>query len=673
MKKMAWMVAWGVITGVAVGNDMPLRDEKGGALTAEPMVVTARGYETAAALTPGSMGVVDMDTAALYPAVSASDLLRSVSGVSAVSDGAWGSEVNIRGLSRESVVLLIDGVRVNTATDIGARFGTVDPMAIERIEVLKGPISALYGSGSIGGVVNVVTRQGRFAERPDVRAGFSVRAGDNPAGYDSFLHARIDGPRHHWFASQSWRDRASYTDGTGRKVENSQFQDRESRLRGAWRAGEAWTFDANLQHFEGRDIGVPGSGAAPLPTVSTVTYPRTSRSMVKLGGTLAGDGDLWDEFRVDVYWQRIERRVRIDGLPPASPVERLHPQADHDTIGTLWTGRGGRGAHAVTLGVDAWQRAMTSSRRRVFRSGSVAHEKPLPDVTYLLSGVFAENVWTVSPLATLSMGGRWDRIQVDNDPTPQWERQRREESSWNAHLGGVVNVSERARLRAVAASGYRAASLEERYQFLELGAGRVKLGDPDLNPERSLFFEAGADGLGESVSMGWTVFANRLRDLIGERFVDESTIVNANVDEALIWGAEWDAAWMPVQTWTLSMRAAYAEGRDMDARAPLPGIPPLSGAVALDYAAARRYRGRAEAVFAADQRKTPDGVADADGWATANASVSRRLSPGGANGDVTLTVNNIFDSAYRDYLSTYRGAHYMEPGRSVTVQVRFDL
>lgn len=673
MKKRVCLVAWCVLTGVAAGDDAPRREEAGGALTAEPMVVTARGYETAAALTPGSVGVVDLDTAALRPAVSASDLLRLISGVTAVSDGAWGSEVNIRGLSRESVVLLIDGVRVNTATDIAARFGTVDPMAIERVEVLKGPISSLYGSGSIGGVVNIVTRQGRFSERPARYTGFSVRVGDNPSGYDSFLHARIEDARSHLFASQSWRDRSSYTDGTGSKVENSQFQDRESRLRGAWRAGEAWTFDANLQHFEGRDIGIPGSGAAPLPAVSTVTYPRTSRSMVKLGGALEGDGDIMDEFRMDVYWQRIERRVRIDGLPPASPVERLHPQADHETIGTQWTGRGGQGAHAVTMGVDAWQRAMTSSRRRVFRSGAVAHEKPLPDVTYLSAGLFAENVWTVSPQATLSMGGRWDRIQVENDPTPQWERQRRDESSWNAHLGGVANVSDRARVRAVAASGYRAASLEERYQFLELGAGRVKLGDPDLNPERSLFFEAGADARGESVSMGWAVFANRLRDLIGERFVDDSTIVNANVDEALIWGAEWDAAWTPIPAWTLRLSAAYAEGRDLDARQPLPGIPPLSGTVALEYDAARRYRGRAETVFAADQRKTPDGVADADGWATANASLSRRFSSGAANGDLTLTVNNIFDSAYRAYLSTYRGAHYMEPGRSVTVQVRFDL
>nr|NJM04941.1 Plug domain-containing protein [Desulfobacula sp.] len=67
------------------------------------------------------------------------------------SDSPWGSDINIRGLGRNNVLFLIDGCRVNTATDINARFGLVNPQDIERVEVIKGPVSALYGWGRHGG------------------------------------------------------------------------------------------------------------------------------------------------------------------------------------------------------------------------------------------------------------------------------------------------------------------------------------------------------------------------------------------------------------------------------------------------------------------------------------------------------------------------------------------
>lgn len=56
-------------------------------------------------------------------------------------------------------MVLIDGMRINTATEINARLGFINPMDVERVEVLKGPVSSLYGSGSTGGVINVITKK----------------------------------------------------------------------------------------------------------------------------------------------------------------------------------------------------------------------------------------------------------------------------------------------------------------------------------------------------------------------------------------------------------------------------------------------------------------------------------------------------------------------------------
>lgn len=131
----------------------------------ENMVVSARGTEHQISQTPGGVGVVNEKVIFKTQPTSITNVTTRIPGVDKISDSAWGSAINIRGLGRNRVVFLIDGCRVNTATDINAQFGLIDPQEIERIEVLKGPISALYGSGSIGGIVNIITKKEVFRIR----------------------------------------------------------------------------------------------------------------------------------------------------------------------------------------------------------------------------------------------------------------------------------------------------------------------------------------------------------------------------------------------------------------------------------------------------------------------------------------------------------------------------
>ena len=105
------------------------------------------------------------------PFTSLSDALKTEPGISLISEGAWGTEVNIRGLSRENVVALINGNRIATSTDVAARLSMVDINDIERVDVIKGASSSIYGSGSTGGIVNIITRSSGFREVPSLNAG----------------------------------------------------------------------------------------------------------------------------------------------------------------------------------------------------------------------------------------------------------------------------------------------------------------------------------------------------------------------------------------------------------------------------------------------------------------------------------------------------------------------
>ncbi|MBN1558271.1 MAG: TonB-dependent receptor plug domain-containing protein, partial [Lentisphaerae bacterium] len=286
-------------------------------VTFDPLLVTARGRAAPASLTPGGVSVVEgTDLAGLQP-VSVAGAAPYVPGVARAADGPWAAECNIRGLSRESVVLLIDGARVNTATDLGARFGLIDPREIERIEFLKGPVSALYGSGSLGGVVNVITRRARFADAPVLGGGAAGFLTDNGAGYRLHGFGSYADRRSAVYVSQSARDAASYEDGDGETVPNSGFSDTATKVRVGRRVGRRWELDLNLQHVAGRDIGIPGSGTAPLPAAADVTYPRTRRALAAVTATLRPAAGAVESAAWTAYAQAIDRRVRIDNFPAA--------------------------------------------------------------------------------------------------------------------------------------------------------------------------------------------------------------------------------------------------------------------------------------------------------------------------------------------------------------------
>ena len=98
--------------------------------------------------------------------MSLSNVLASEPGIAMGSDGVWSTSINIRGLSENRLVTLIDGNRIETATDLTASLSMVDVNDIERVEVIKGAQSSLYGTGAMGGIVNIITKDGHFSGKP---------------------------------------------------------------------------------------------------------------------------------------------------------------------------------------------------------------------------------------------------------------------------------------------------------------------------------------------------------------------------------------------------------------------------------------------------------------------------------------------------------------------------
>ena len=145
----------------------------------ENIVVTATRTPSQVANLPAGVTVIDRKTIEERGYVSLTDALAAVPGLRVVQLGGPGSQssVFIRGTNSNHVLVLRDGVPINDPSDPGGAFNFgVDTLEdVERIEVVRGPLSSLYGSGAIGGVINLITRHGAGAPH-----GHLTLAGGNP-------------------------------------------------------------------------------------------------------------------------------------------------------------------------------------------------------------------------------------------------------------------------------------------------------------------------------------------------------------------------------------------------------------------------------------------------------------------------------------------------------------
>jgi vitamin B12 transporter len=168
------------------------------------IVVTAERNPQPISQTPSAISVVDRAQIEAKKPFDISDLIRLAPGVSTAQTGSQGKGISVflRGANSNHTLVLIDGIRANSPADGRFDFGSILAENIERIETLRGPQSALYGSDAIGGVINIITRRGsgplqtgggvEFGTRGLNKQVFSAR-GDLGKGGLSLSATRLNG------------------------------------------------------------------------------------------------------------------------------------------------------------------------------------------------------------------------------------------------------------------------------------------------------------------------------------------------------------------------------------------------------------------------------------------------------------------------------------------------
>ncbi|HUI30514.1 MAG TPA: TonB-dependent receptor [Candidatus Acidoferrales bacterium] len=617
-------------------------------------------------------------------APTVSDILSQQPGVALVRDGMWETDVSIRGMTRNNVVMMVDNTRLETANDIATALSLINPFDLDRIEVIKGANSALAGTGAFGGVVNCISKSPSYSDQPRFD-------GESLIQYESVNHSSAEylalesgSENFKLRGSGEYRKAGNYETPLG-DVPNSQYNDFGLTGDAGIKLFNNHSLDLTYQRFQAEDTGIPGDSL--FTQTASAKYTLARRELYKLEYSIPDISDAFPVLILRASRQIIERHVQVIQTPTLT----LTPHAIHGTDmfqieGSIVPATG----HFLTAGVEVWQRTLDSKRERYnYSNNTVIQDVPLPNSSFGSAGIYAQDEWQLIPQATIVvLGGRCDFIRVHNDLTvdtvwiqnssgqktfPQdenvlWPENTSSSASWSANLGIDQKIYESLNGSVLLSTAFRSPSLEERYQYLNFG-GSIHVGNPDLQPEQSVSINCGLEWRTLLLRLDGDVYYNSLRDLVSEvlgTFEGNPAYVKINIGQARMYGyelsAETDAASHLIFGATLS----YVRGENTKSHANLPQIPPLHAAFSANYMFGNL--GTIDAQLEGDARQDFSAVGENPPAGYILIDAGYRSVPVAFSGifiTLNLGVHNLFNRAYMNFLSTARGEIKYEPGRNI--------
>lgn len=620
--------------------------------------------------------------------ISTADLLRNETGISLSRDGAWATSVNIRGLSEQRLLFLVDNDRVQTATDIAGVLSTVNLTSLDKIEVIKGAASVLYGNGAMGGVVNFISHRPNYTEN-------LTTSGRVSAGYQTVNNlfgtsANVDITNKDWYLSVngSYKTAGNTMTPTG-VLPNSQLNNASWGLTGGMNYKENQELLVSYNHYEAWNTGLPGSSLfSPTATVRYLGFKRDQLSGEYIFRELT---DNMDKLSLKAYTQSVNRDVEnIDGNKVILPSSMNTTSGVKATADFTFDDK-----NFLTIGAETWIRKSETIRTKIIKGTTdttFIFEQPTPKANMFDAGVFGLYKYALIPeKLNLHAGLRLDFIQttndtafaeinkykIDNDETIQltpnktvyFNPSRKTELAYAAHIDLEYVPANSQKLLFSLATSYRAASIEERYKYLSLTGGVVHKGNPDLLPEKGMFSNLSYSFSTQKLLVKADVFANYLFDLITEELVSTGLYVNTNISEAFFAGAEAELNYRVSNNLGVVANVSYVRGRDVLANSFLPQIPPLHGYVSVNYILPNTFETSLSTEWAAKQVEAAASEAQTDGYVVFNWDVRSKPLKVGNSVYILLSggVNNILNTAYYNHLASVRngGVKYLEPGRNL--------
>jgi iron complex outermembrane receptor protein len=581
---------------------------------------------------------------AASPTRSADDVLRVLPGVTLPRADSrtlhpTGQGIALRGIGRGRTLVLLDGLPLNDPFGGWIQWNKVAKSQMDRVEVVRGASSNLYGSLAMGGVIQVFTRP---VGQPRV-----LLEGDYGGRQSPHLAAFATTPLGSGFAVSASAD-VFRTDGYVQVAPErrgpvdiaSRYASQNASLRGTWQR-DAWSVFASANYFrEERSAG------------TALTDNRQWIADGSVGAAAQLESGKLELFAFGGQQRFHNANSRADSARASEvPALRQTIPVDHAGGSMLWSQKLGE-RQDLLAGMDVrWIQA--SNEEDVFSSAGAFIGSRSAAGQQMVGGIFAE--WNGRPWDWLTLGagvradGWWNdggnQVSTTGETSALADRR---DVAVSPRLTAVLRLSEGLALRGAGYTGFRAPNLNELYRGYFSGQVLV-IPNPDLGPERLYGGELGLDWVpAPRARVSFTAYADRTTDRIEQVTVDETTRQRRNIAEADSLGGELEASWRPVQP--LRLYAAYALTLSRVSRFPentalegkqLAGLPRHAGSVAVQWSSPEwvdvNLRCRAESSQFADDRnelKLPS-------FALVDLTLSRMLRE---ELEVFASVSNLLDA-----------------------------
>lgn len=522
----------------------------------DEMVVTATGFAQKIQNAPASISVISKQQIEDKAYRDVTDALRDVPGV-VVTGGGSSSDISIRGMSSQYTLFLVDGKRISTRStrpnsdNSGIEQGWLPPLeSIERIEVIRGPMSSLYGSDAMGGVINVITKKvsntqawtgsihgdATFQENRDSGDLYQTNAYASGPLIEGLLGAKVTG-----LFSRRQED----------KIENGY---NEQRMRNGavtlnFTPDDKNDFDLDVARELQDRNSTPGKstaaqvcrGATCTPNEKSETrYEHTTWALTHHG-----------------YYEDVNSTSYIEQEKSNNPEREM--KAYNTTFNTQ--NQIFLGDHTLTLGGQYRYEKLRDNGNQLEAA------QGLNKLTRWSWALFSEDEWMMTDSFTLTAGLRMDRDENYG-------------TNWTPRGYGVWHLNDQWTLKGGVSAGYKAPELRQSSASWGqvTGGGRLDgiiVGNPDLKPEKSLSEEIALlwDN-GDNLNAGVTLFNTDFKDKITEvRRCNSSSdpacqIGNhrydfvsdrVNVDKATMRGVESTFGWELVQDLNLTANYTFTE------------------------------------------------------------------------------------------------------------------
>jgi len=518
------------------------------ARTLDAVVVTATGFEQAIQDAPASITIITREELEkrAYPDIS--EALRDVPGIM-VTGGAGFAEVSIRGMDPQYTLFLVDGRRQNsrearfngadTRSARGIEHGWMPPIeAIERIEVIRGAMSSLYGSEAMGGVVNIITRKVARRWRASVQAQETVQA-DSRAGDTHAGSVYLSGPLVNDLLGLHLNANAQRRQEDWREGGFAEQKQQTGSLKLTLTPSRHHDLVAEFGYNQQQRHSTPGKSV----TGSTGTvqeFIRHSASVQHLGR--------WEGASSNTHLQRDQTHHRSREV-----------KIRNTEFNSQWTLPLQR--HTLSMGGNVRHESLHDLRGNVRNLGA-------PGITRDQWALFSENEWNLRENVALTTG-----LRLNHDE--QYGHK------WTPRLYAIWHGTETFSLKGGISTGFKAPNLRESAaNWGQQGSGRngVTVGNPDLRAENSISQElAGVWNLRDGLSASVTIFNTRFKDKIVSRQTCRSP-TNAldchiepgdrgyanireyhNVERAFLRGVETGFNWNARESWRIASNYTFTK------------------------------------------------------------------------------------------------------------------